>query len=403
MPSKTFAALRHRNYRLWFRGQMVSLFGTWMQLTAQGFLMFQLTHSPAYLGYVGFANGIPSWLLTLYGGVVADRVPRRTLLLVTQTFMMLPAFVLAALTFLGAVRPWHIIALSFLLGVANAFDAPARQAFVRELVDLPDLTNAIALNAVMFNSAVAVGPAVAGVAYATLGPAWCFTLNGISFLAVIWALSLMRIARLDSPAVHAPALAGLKEGILYAVRQPIIRTLIGVVAATSLFGISVNTLTPAWAVAVLHGDARTNGWLLSARGIGGLAGGVSIAMLDRFDIRGSLLTTGSFALPVLLLLFALTRSLPGALAVYLASGAAFILVQNLANALLQTTVPDHLRGRVMGVFMMTFFGFMPLGSLGIGLSAHALGAPLAVALNAVLLFGVAVLIYVRIPSLRAAR
>ncbi|HEY6102284.1 MAG TPA: MFS transporter [bacterium] len=403
MASQTFAALRHRNYRLWFRGQMVSLFGTWMQLTAQGFLIFQLTHSPAYLGYVSFANGVPSWLLTLYGGVVADRIPRRTLLLVTQTFMMLLAFALAVLTFLGAVRPWHIIGLSFLLGVANAFDAPARQAFVRELVELPDLTNAIALNAIMFNSAVAVGPAVAGLAYAGLGPAWCFALNGISFLAVIWALSLMRIARTDSPAVRAPAMAGLKEGILYAAHQPMIRTLIGIVAATSLFGISVNTLTPAWAVSVLHGDARTNGWLLSARGVGGLAGGFSIAMLDRFNVRGTLLTAGSVALPVLLLLFAGTRSLPASLAVYLASGAAFILVQNLANALLQTTVPDHLRGRVMGVFMMTFFGSIPLGSLIIGLLAHALGAPLAIALNAACLLGVAGFVYTRIPALRAAR
>jgi MFS family permease len=403
MPSQTFAALRHRNYRLWFMGQMVSLFGTWMQLTAQGFLVFQLTHSPAYLGYVGFANGVPAWLLTLYGGVVADRVPRRTLLLVTQTFMMLLAFILAALTFLDAVRPWHIIVLSFLLGVGNAFDAPARQAFVRELVERPDLTNAIALNAVMFNSAVAVGPAVAGVAYAALGPAWCFTLNGISFLAVIWALSLMRIVLLDPPAGHPPAMTGLKEGVMYAVTQPIVRTLIGIVAATSLLGISVNYLTPAWAVNVLHGDARTNGWLLSARGVGGLAGGFGIAMLDRFNIRGTLLTAGMFALPVLLLAFAATRSLPASLAVYLASGAAFIFVQNLANALLQTTVPDHLRGRVMGVFMLTFFGFMPLGSLGIGLTARALGAPLAVALNAGLLLGVAAFVHVRIPSLRATR
>lgn len=403
MASQTFAALRHRNYRLWFRGQMVSLFGTWMQLTAQGFLVFQLTRSPAYLGYVSFANGVPSWLLTLYGGVVADRIPRRTLLLVTQTFMMLLAFALAVLTFLGAVRPWHIIGLSFLLGAANAFDAPARQAFVRELVELPDLTNAIALNAIMFNSAVAVGPAVAGLAYAGLGPAWCFALNGVSFLAVIWALSMMRIARTDAPAVRTPAMAGLKEGILYAAHQPMIRTLIGIVAATSLFGISVNTLTPAWAVTVLRGDARTNGWLLSARGVGGLAGGFGIAMLDRFNVRGTLLTAGSFALPVLLLLFAGTRSLPTSLAVYLASGAAFILVQNLANALLQTTVPDHLRGRVMGVFMMTFFGSIPLGSLIIGLLAHALGAPLAIALNAALLLGVAGFIYTRIPALRAAR
>lgn len=403
MPSQTFAALRHRNYRLWFRGQMVSLFGTWMQLTAQGFLVFQLTQSPAYLGYVGFANGLPSWLLTLYGGLVADRMPRRTLLLLTQTVMMLLAFILAALTFLGVVQAWHIIVLAFLLGVANAFDAPARQAFVRELVDLPDLTNAIALNAVMFNSAVAVGPGVAGVTYAALGPAWCFTLNGITFLAVIWALWLMRIDPIPGPVTRAAAFTELKEGLSYAALQPIVRTLIGLVAATSLFGISINYLTPAWAVTVLHGDARTNGWLLSARGVGGLAGGFAIASLDRFNIRGRLLTAGSFALPVLLLVFAATRSVPAALFVYLVSGAAFIFVQNLANALLQTMVPDHLRGRVMGVFMLTFFGSMPLGALLIGLAARQFGPPLAVAVSSLLLLGVGALVYARVPGLRATQ
>jgi MFS family permease len=170
---RTFAALRYPNYRLWFQGQIVSLFGTWMQTTAQGFLVFELTHSPAYLGYVGFAAGVPAWLLTLYGGVIADRVPRRTLMTITQTAMMSFAFILAALTFLHIVQPWHILVLSFLLGTANSFDAPARQAFVGEMVDREDLTNAIALNATMFHTATAIGPAVAGATYALFGPAWC--------------------------------------------------------------------------------------------------------------------------------------------------------------------------------------------------------------------------------------
>ena len=401
MPSATFAALRHRNYRLWFRGQMVSLFGTWMQLTAQGFLVFQLTESPVYLGYVGFAYGLPSWLLTLYGGVVADRMPRRTLLLLTQTFMMALAFILAALTFLRIVQPWHILVIAFFLGVANAFDAPARQAFIRELVDLPDLTNAIALNAIMFNAAVAVGPAAAGIAYAALGPAWCFALNGVTFLAVLSALWLMRLPPVATPAAAGASGSGLREGLTYAASEPIARTIIGVVAATSLLGLSVNYLTPAWAVTVLHGDARTNGWLLSVRGVGGLAGGFAIASLGRFNIRGRLLTIGSVGLPLLLLVFAGIRSVPLSLLVYLAAGAAFILVQNLANALLQTMVPDHLRGRVMGVFMLTFFGSMPLGSLLIGFTADWLGPQPAVALNSLLLLAVAAAVYVRAPQLRA--
>ena len=190
---RTFTALRYRNYRLWFIGQLASLIGTWMQTTAQAFLVFQLTNSPAYLGLVGFASGVPSLIFMMYGGVIADRMPRRNLLIVTQSSMMVLAFILAALTFTGWVQPWHIIVLSLLLGTANAFDTPARQSFVSELVEREDLGNAIALNSTMFQGAMAVGPAVAGITYAVLGPAMCFAINGISFLAVIAALLMMRV------------------------------------------------------------------------------------------------------------------------------------------------------------------------------------------------------------------
>jgi len=176
---KTFAALKHRNYRLWFWGQMTSLFGTWMQTTAQGFLVYELTRSSAFLGYVGFASGIPSLLFTMYGGVVADRMSRRKLLIITQSVMMMLALILAMLAFLGVVQPWHILVLAFGLGLANAFDAPARLAFISEMVDREDLTNAVALNATMFNSAIVVGPAVAGIIYAASGPGWCFTINAL--------------------------------------------------------------------------------------------------------------------------------------------------------------------------------------------------------------------------------
>jgi len=207
---QTFAALKYPNYRLWFWGQMVSLFGTWMQSTAQGFLVFQLTHSPAYLGYVGFAAGLPSWLFMLYAGVIADRMSRRTLLVITQTCMMVLAFIIAGLTFLGLVQPWHILVLALILGVANAFDAPARMAFVLEMVEREDLTNAIALNSAMFNSALVVGPAVAGITYAAFGPAWCFTINGFSFIAVIAALLAMRLRPQVVARRRASALTDLK-------------------------------------------------------------------------------------------------------------------------------------------------------------------------------------------------
>ncbi len=398
---QTFAALKYPNYRLWFFGQMVSLMGTWMQSTAQGFLVFQLTHSPAFLGYVGFAAGVPAWLFTLYGGVIADRMPRRTLLLITQTTMMILAFILAALTFAKIVQPWHILVLAFLLGVANAFDAPARLAFVPELVGREDLTNAIALNATMFNSATAVGPAVAGVTYALFGPALCFVLNGISFLAVIGALLLMKLAPWAPPARRASARADVKEGVRYVIAQPMIATLIGLIAVTSLFGISFVTLFPAWAVTILHGDATANGLMQSARGLGALVGALGIASLGRFKYKGKLLTLGSFAFPTLLIVFAFIRWMPLALGVLAVVGAAVILTVNLANALVQTLTPDALRGRVMSIYSLTFFGSMPIGALWVGALAERVGEPSAVILGAVMALGCAALIWVFVPKLRA--
>ncbi len=398
--TRTFAALRYRNYRLWFFGQMVSLFGSWMQTTAQGFLVFQLTGSPAYLGYVGFAAGVPAWALTLYGGVVADRVPRRTLLIVTQIAQMALAFILAGLVFSGIVQPWHIIVLSLLLGVANAFDAPARLAFVRELVDKDDLTNGIALNATMFNLATTTGPAMAGVMYNLVGPAWCFMLNGISFLAVIGALWRMRITPGPVALRNASAWRDLREGLSYIVHEPVVRTLIVLVGATSCFGISFATLFPAWAVRILGGDATTTGLLQSARGLGALLGALLIASLGRFQFKGRLLTVGTFAFPLLLILMTFTNRLWLTLAILVASGLAVILIMNLANALVQTLTPDALRGRVMAVYSMVFFGMMPVGALWVGVVAERLGEAAAVISGALAVLSVAGVIFVAVPRIR---
>ncbi len=358
----TFASLKHRNYRLWFAGQLVSLFGTWMQATAQGFLVFQLTHSPAYLGYVGFASGMPTWVLMLYGGVVADRVPRRTLLVSTQTLMMALAFVLAFLTFTGHVQPWHVAALAAALGVANAFDAPARQAFVVDLVPRENLTNAIAMNSTMFSTATALGPALAGVTYAAFGPAWCFTINGISFLAVIAALLMMNLeVRPDSSRARR-ADAELREGIHYTLSHPPVRMLIAIVGMISLFGVSVGTLIPAWAVKILHGNATTNGLLQSARGVGAVGSALLIAALGGGIRRGSLLMLGTVALPLTILAFSVVASPLLSLVVLAAVGAVMVLIMNLANAMVQSQVPDALRGRVMSIYSLVFFGAMPLGA-----------------------------------------
>ncbi|MFZ2053245.1 MAG: MFS transporter [Candidatus Aminicenantales bacterium] len=396
----TFSSLHHRNYRLWFWGQMVSLFGTWMQITAQGFLVYELTHSSVYLGLVGFAAGLPSWFFMPYGGVVADRVPRRALLLITQTAMMILALFLAALTFLGIVRPWHIVLLAFLLGIANAFDAPARHAFVPEMVGRDDLTNAIALNSTIFNSATAVGPAVAGIIYALAGPAWCFVINSLSFGAVIAALLLMRLERLARAAPLTSSLQDLKEGFRYVLHHKTIRSLIGLIVVTSLFGVSFIVLLPAWAVKIMQGGATTNGWMYSARGAGALIGALIIASLGRFDFRGRLLTLGSFVFPSLILAFAWIRWLPLTLVVLIGNGAAAILIFNLANALVQTLVKDELRGRVMGLYSLTFFGFLPIGALWIGAIAQHFGETVAVLVNGGILLVFCSLIAVFVPELR---
>jgi len=398
---RTFAALKYPNYRLWFQGQVVSLLGTWMQTTAQGYLIYELTHSPAYLGYVGFAAGVPTWLLTLYGGVIADRVSRRALMVITQTAMMVFAFILAALTFLQIVQPWHVLVLSFLLGVANSFDAPARQAFVGEMVDREDLTNAIALNATMFHTATAIGPAVAGITYALFGPGWCFTINGISFIAVIVALKMMKLKPHVRPAAAGSAYSEFKEGVLYVVRHDVVRVIIGIIAVNSMFTLSLNTLVPAWSVAILGGDATTNGFLYSARGVGSLLGALMIASLGRIAYRGKLVTLGSFITPVLLIAFSLLHWLPASLAILGGVGLGTIMVMNLANALVQTSTPEGLRGRVMGAYTWIFFGFMPVGSLWTGEVASRVGLSEAVMINGLLALIVAIAVWVFFPKLRA--
>jgi MFS family permease len=397
---QAFAALRYRNFKLWFWGQMTSLFGSWMQITAQGFLLYQLTGSPVYLGLLGFANGVPTWLFMLYAGVVADRVPRRRLLLITQTAMMILAFVLAGLAFGHIVRPWHILLLSFGMGIANAFDAPARQAFVLEMVEREDLTNAIALNGAMFNTATAVGPAVAGVTYALFGPAWCFVINGVSFIAVIAALAAMRLKPFVPRESVASIVRELREGVRFVARHETIRALIATIGVVSMFGIAFATLVPAWAVSVLGGDATTNGLLQSARGAGALLGALTIASLGRFEFKGRLLSLGTFAFPLLLIVFSFVHWLPLSLVVLAGIGVAQIFIFNLCNSLVQAQVPEELRGRVMGIYGLVFFGLLPLGALWIGAVAEHASEPLAVLIGALVTLAYAVFIWFFVPAMR---
>ena len=392
---RTFASLKHPNYRLWFIGQLTSLMGTWMQFAAQGYLVYVLTNSPAYLGYVSFANGLPTLLFTLYAGTVADRISRRKLMLVTQTMMMLLAFILAGLVFTGLIQAWHILVLAFFNGLANAFDSPTRLAFVTELVDREDLPNAIALNATMFNAAGVVGPAAAGLIYAWFGPGWCFTINGLSFIAVIIALLLMKLSPVVLDQARTSAWLGIREGFSYIAKSPTIIILLTGLGVVGMFGFGIIALMPAWARGVLSGDETTNGILLASRGVGALIGALAIASLGRYKFRGRLWTIGSFTLPAFIFFFAISFWLPLSMIALVGVGISFMMLVNTTNSMVQMRTPDHLRGRVMSVYSLVFMGGTPLGSLILGWMADGLTEQVTVIISSVLvmLFGAAVWLF----------
>ncbi len=397
----TFISLKYPNYRLWFFGQLISLVGTWTQTTAQGYLIYQLTKSPEYLGFVSFANGIPSWLFTLYAGAIADRIPRRTLMVITQSSMLILAFIMAFLTFTNTIQWWHILILTFFLGISNAFDAPARQAFVLEMVDRQDMTNAIALNSTMFNSALVLGPAFGGLVYAWVGPGWCFTINGISFIAVIIALLMMRLQPFKPVPSKGDAFSDMRDGMKYVMGHSAVRTLIVNLFIFSIFGFGFVTLLPAWAVAVLGGDATTNGFLQAARGFGSLIGALMVAAMGRIKFRGKIWTINSFLLPIMMVIFATMRSLIPSLVAIACAGFATMMVLNVTNAMVQSRIADEMRGRVMGIYTFFFFGAFPLSSLLAGWAAEKIGEPITVTISAIILFIFAIWVVLRQPSLRA--
>jgi MFS family permease len=397
----TFASLKHPNFRLWFSGQVVSLIGTWMQATAQGYLVYELTASPVMLGVVGFANGIPVWIFSLYAGIIADKISRRKLIMITQGSMMVLAFILAALTFTGVIEAWHIVIMALLLGTANAFDAPARQSFVVELVPREDLTNAIALNSSVFNLGTIIGPTVAGLVYAWLGPAWCFTINGISFIAVLIALSLMCLAQRPPVAAEEGSVRSrITVGVKYAFADQNIRVLLIMLATAAMFGFGLLSLMPAWATHVLGGDVRTNGLLLSARGLGSLIAALMIASVGGRIVRGKLWTVGSLVMPFALITLSLFRVLPVSLLMLMVMGWSLMSVVNLTNALVQTHIPDELRGRVMAVYILLFQGSFPIGSLLAGWLAGITSEAITVFAFACVIMVVAVTIQLKRPSIR---
>lgn len=393
-------AFRHRNYQLFFGGQLISLIGTWMQSVAQSWLVYRLTGSAVLLGFVGFSGQIPVFLLAPVGGSVADRYNRRRIIVATQTAAMLLAFILAALTLSGRVQVWHVFALAALLGVVNAFDLPTRQAFVMDMVGREDLVNAIALNSSMFNGARMIGPAVAGLLVDTIGEGWCFFANGVSYLAVIAGLLLMSMTvRMPVP-LPGSALASIIEGFRYVRRTGPIRALLLLLGLVSLVGMPYTVLMPIFADQILHGGPRGLGVLMSAIGFGALAGALTLAMKKGIHGLGHWVALSATGFGMSLVLFSLSRSFWLSAALLLPVGFSIMVEMASSNTLIQSLVPDSLRGRVMAVYSMTFMGMAPFGSLLAGALAHRFGAPATVALGGVVCMAGAVVFGLHLPVLR---
>lgn len=393
-------ALRHRNYRLFFIGQLISLTGTWMQSVAQGWLVLSLTDSPAWLGAVAAINSLPVLLFSLPAGAIIDRVSKHRLLLITQVVAMSLALVLAGLTITGTAQLWHVLVLAFLLGVVNSFDATARQSFTVEMVGREDLLNAIALNSSIFNAARTIGPAVAGVLVALIGEGPAFLLNGLSFGPVIASLLLMRLPPYSPPS-GAKRSGQLAEGLRYIAGQPVVRALLTQAGAISFFGFVQIPLLPIIARDIMGLGAEGLGWLSAASGTGALIASIMLAQLGDRLPRGRLLTVAVLLYPLFLIGFSFTRSLLPGMAMLALAGWAGVSTMALTNTLIQSVVPDNLRGRVMSVFTMFLMGLSPMGGMIAGTVAQAVGSvPLVVAASATIAWLIAVAGAVFSPHIR---
>ena len=419
----TFRALRHRNFRLFFFGQMISLVGTWMQTIAQQWLVYRLTGSAAMLGMVNFMAVLPLVPLSLWGGSLADRFPKRSILVFTQSAMMVQAFILAALTWTGGVQVWHVLVLALLLGAVGAVDVPTRQAFIVEMVgDKEDLSNAIALNSAIFNGGRALGPAAAGAIVATIGEAGAFFINGVTFIAVIAGLLMMRLSASPRPPQPSRLGAHLREGMRYVWGHQVVTVLLSLVAISAFLSMPYSTLLPVFAhdvlaesahpvVALLCGgssapftcrspDALIYGMLMAASGVGAVTGALFVASLPRGARRGRWLTVSNLCFPALLVAMALSRSFALSLLLLVGIGFAFVTQNALANTLIQITVPDALRGRVMSFYSLMFQGMMRLGGMQAGAVGDRWGAPTAVGVGAAACLAYNLWVAWRYPRLR---
>jgi MFS family permease len=373
----SFRALRHRNFRLFLGGQVVSLTGTWMQQVALGWLVYRLTHSAFLLGLVGFCGQIPSLVVSPLAGVWADRWNRHRMVVATQALSMLQALALAGLVLTDVVRVWHVLVLSLFIGIVNAFDVPARQSFLVEMVGgREDLPNAIALNSSTFNAARLVGPSVAGAMIVAAGEGVVFLVNGLSYVAVIAALLAMRVpARPPHPGPAGPAWRNLEEGFAYVTRFAPVRSILLLVALVSLTGAPYAVLMPVFATDVLHGDAHTLGFLMGSIGVGALCGALLLASRRTVRGLGNLIVAAVAGFGVALVAFSFSRSVGLSLVLVFFTGLGLMVQMAASNTILQTLVDDDKRGRVMSFYAASFMGTMPIGSLIAGGLAGTIGAP----------------------------
>ncbi len=377
-----FRSLRHRNFRLFWSGQLVSLVGTWMQTVAQAWLVLELTHSSLKLGIVSALQFLPMLFLSFFTGPFIDYFSKRKIIIWTQAALMALAFILALLVWTDSVRYWHIVVLATLLGVVNTIDMPARQAYLVELVGKEDLMNAIALNSSIFNAARAIGPAVAGILITAAGTAFCFFVNGLSYIAVIAGLLSMTV---DTPVRKAPlsynVFRDMGEAVRYIRATPLLLTTISLVSVVSVFGVNFNVLVPIFTRQELHLDAAAFGFLMSSFGAGALIGSFSLAIMSRLGPKPAFLLGGGMGLSIFLVIIGLQRSYGTTAFLLFLTGLCMITFFGMANTTVQLNTEDRLRGRVMTLYTMAFGGLTPFGSLFAGTVAQWLHAPLTFALG----------------------
>lgn len=396
-----FRSLQHRNYRLFFSGQTISLIGTWMQRIALSWLVYRMTGSEVLLGVVGFVAQIPSFLLAPVAGVLIDRWSRYRVLLVTQVISMIQAGILAWLSLTGTLEIWHIIVLSLVLGCINAFDMPARHSFVIDMVEnKDDMGNAIALNSMMFNGARLIGPSVAGVVLATTGEGVCFLINALSYIFIIISLLAMRVPAMGEKKKETKIFSELKEGFAYAFGFPPIKSIILLLGLVSLMGASYQVLMPVYAKNILHGDSHTFGFLMGAAGAGALLGAVYLASRESVMKLGRLIPAATALLSVGLVALAFNSSFLVSMFLMFFTGLGMMAQAAASNTIIQTITDDDKRGRVMSLYTMALMGAAPFGSLLAGWMAKLLGTPWTIFIGgAVCLIG-ALVFYKRLPTLK---